>query len=207
MAVAKASSGAKSLRAAASVLQHCHVTVTDRRLQVTHVPRTDHQTVDGRARRRHERADDRRVRVLEPPSRAARTPQFVEYADCMRSHGVPNFPDPSGGGGINIAGTGINPQAPSFKAARASCTKLLPGGGPGGRHATEQQKTEMVDTAECMRRHGITDFPDPTTTPPSSPAGYSSIEDDGGLVLAIPDAINEDSPAFKQAAAACQFSG
>jgi hypothetical protein len=134
-----------------------------------------------------------------PSHRAAHAPQFVKYADCMRSHGVPNFPDPSGGGGINIAGTGINPAAPSFKAAQASCTKLLPGGGPGAQ--------QMVETSQCMRRHGISGFPDPTTTPPSSPAGYSSIEDDGGIVLAIPDTINESSPAFKQAAAACQLIG
>jgi hypothetical protein len=138
---------------------------------------------------------------------SAHAPQVVEYADCMRSHGVPNFPDPGGGGGINIAGTGINPAAPSFKAAQASCTKLLPGGGPGAQHATEEQKTEMVETSQCMRRHGISGFPDPTTSLPSSPAGYSSIADRGGIVLAIPDTINESSPAFKQAAAACGFTG
>jgi hypothetical protein len=28
--------------------------------------------------------------------------QGVRFADCMRSHGLPDFPDPSGGGGINI---------------------------------------------------------------------------------------------------------
>jgi len=40
-------------------------------------------------------------------------------------------------------------------------------------------------------------LPRSTTSPPSSLAGYSSIENDGGIVLAIPDTINEDSPAFK----------
>ena len=99
--------------------------------------------------------------ILSHKAGAAHAPQFVGYADCMRWHGVPDFPDPSGGGGINIAGTGINPAAPSFKAAQASCTRLLPGGGPGAQHVTEQQKTEMVDTAECMRRQGISGFPDP----------------------------------------------
>jgi hypothetical protein len=71
----------------------------------------------------------------------------VKYAACMRSHGVPNFPDPqvstSGGGvGIKIGGPGseINPSAPAFKSAQASCLplmrKFLPGGplpaGPAG---------------------------------------------------------------------------
>jgi hypothetical protein len=68
----------------------------------------------------------------------------LKYAACMRSHGVPNFPDPqvntSGGGvGIKIGAPGsqINPNSPSFKSAQASCLplmrKVLPGGpGPGG---------------------------------------------------------------------------
>ncbi|MGO9884120.1 MAG: hypothetical protein ACLPV4_14010, partial [Solirubrobacteraceae bacterium] len=40
--------------------------------------------------------------------------QGVTFSECMRSHGVPNFPDPSAGGGIHIsAGSGINPVSPS----------------------------------------------------------------------------------------------
>jgi hypothetical protein len=62
----------------------------------------------------------------------------------------------------------------------------------------------MVDTAGCMRRQGGTDFPDPTT-PPSSLASYSSVEEAGGLVLTIPDAINKGPPALQQAAAAWRF--
>ena len=57
-----------------------------------------------------------------------------------------------------------------------------------------------------MRRHGVSDFPDPTLKAPSSPAGYSAIEDRGGVILAIPSTINVQSPAFQQAAKACQFS-
>ena len=63
----------------------------------------------------------------------------------------------------------------------------------------------MVQTSECMRRYGVTDFPDPTLTLPSSPAGYSAVEDRGGVVLAIPNTINVASPAFQQAAKACGF--
>ena len=48
----------------------------------------------------------------------------------MRSHGVPNFPDPSGGGGFNLNGTGINPQSPSFESAQQRCFKLLPAAAP-----------------------------------------------------------------------------
>ena len=41
----------------------------------------------------------------------------LAYSRCMRSHGVPNFPDPKQvGGGIQISGSapGINPQSPLF---------------------------------------------------------------------------------------------
>jgi hypothetical protein len=130
----------------------------------------------------------------------------IAYADCMRSHGVPSFPDPIAGGGIQISSSsGINPFSPSFKSAQTSCAKLLPGGGPGSQHPSEQAKTEMVQTSECMRRHGVSGFPDPTLSPPSSPVGYSEVIGRGGVFLAIPTTIDVGSPVFKQAAAACAF--
>jgi hypothetical protein len=133
--------------------------------------------------------------------------QGIKFADCMRANGVPNFPDPSaGGGGIHIqAGSGINPFSPSFKAAQASCAKLLPGGGPGKQHPSAQEISRTREVSVCMRRHGVSGFPDPTLTPPSSPQGYSLLEDRGGVVLAIPDTINVTSPAFQQAGASCGF--
>ena len=55
----------------------------------------------------------------------------LSFARCMRSHGVPSFPDPkvisSSGGNQQIYLPGINPQAPAFQAAAKSC-----GGGPKG---------------------------------------------------------------------------
>ena len=71
----------------------------------------------------------------------------------MRSHGVPAFPDPSPGGGINPNGTGINPAAPAFQAAQATCRKLLPGGGPPA-HASEQQRLQLFAMSEWMRHPG-----------------------------------------------------
>jgi hypothetical protein len=142
-----------------------------------------------------------------PPSAGGpRSAAGIKFADCMRAKGVPNFPDPSAGGGIQIPdGSGINPLSPSFKAAQASCAKLLPGGGPGHQHPSERQIKLMLETSQCMRRHGISAFPDPTLTPPSSPAGYSVLIDRGGVVVAIPNTIDLGSPAFQQAAAACGF--
>jgi hypothetical protein len=56
-----------------------------------------------------------------------------------------------------------------------------------------------------MRAHGVTGFPDPTTTPPSSPSGYGEVINLGGVFLAVPDTINPDSPAYRQAGSACGF--
>ena len=84
---------------------------------------------------------------------------FLAFSECMRSHGVPSFPDPSARGGINIPqGSNINPFLPSFKAAQAQCHKRLPGGGP-PQGVSEQQKERMVRTSECMRAHGVPGFP------------------------------------------------
>ena len=140
------------------------------------------------------------------PSGSSHASSQLAFAECMRSHGVTGFPDPSGRGGINLAGTGINPFSPAFKAAQASCRKLLPGGGPGSRQATEQQKEQLVAISECMRSHGVTGFPDPTTKPPTSAQGYSIIEGLGSnLFLLVPSTINPNSPAFQRAAKACNF--
>ena len=133
--------------------------------------------------------------------------QGLKFSACMRTHGVTNFPDPSAGGGIKInVGSGINPFSPAFKVAQTACRKLLPGPLGGNQHPTAQQIASTRQISECMRHHGVTGFPDPTFTPPSSPAGYSIIEDRGGVVLAVPSTINPQSPVFMQAAKVCHFS-
>jgi hypothetical protein len=138
---------------------------------------------------------------------SSRAGQGIRFADCMRSHGVPNFPDPSGGGGgIQIQiGSGINPHSPAFQAAQQACRKLMPGGGPRTGHPSEQVKNQMLQTSVCMRQHGISGFPDPTVSPPPGIAGFSQVIGRGGVFLAIPSTIDTRSPAFKQAAATCRF--
>ena len=124
----------------------------------------------------------------------------------MRAHGLTNFPDPSPGGGINISsGSGINPASPAFQSAQTACSKRLPGGGPGARKPSEQDKAQMLEISECMRRHGVSGFPDPTLSMPSSPVAYSAVLNRDGVVLALPKSIDAQSPAFKRAATACNF--
>jgi len=129
--------------------------------------------------------------------------QGIKFADCMRSHGVPSFPDPgSSGGGVPL------PQgsSPALEAAVRDCHALEPGGAAPPK-ATRQQRAMMLHLSQCMRRHGITDFPDPVTSLPSSPAGLSLVFGVRGAVIAIPKTINPKSPRFSQAAKACQFPG
>lgn len=140
------------------------------------------------------------------PKNASPHDAFLAFSRCMRSHGVPDFPDPSQGGGIHLSeSSGINPVSPSFKSAQANCQRQLPGGGPPSGHPSAQAKAQMLKISQCMRQHGVTGFPDPTLSPPTNPTGYSVILDRGGVVLAIPDTIEPDSPLFKEAAAACKF--
>ncbi len=132
--------------------------------------------------------------------------QFLAFSQCMRTHGVPKFPDPSSGGGIQLsAASGINPASPAFRAAQHRCQKLLPGGGPGNQHPSAQRMKQALATSDCMRRHGITGFPDPTTHAPASPVGYSIVEDSAGVVIAVPASIDPNSPAFRRAGSACGF--
>lgn len=148
-----------------------------------------------------------------PASTSAQSGQSIgiKYSECMRSHGVPNFPDPNGSGGrfsIRIGpGTGINPGSPSFRAAQTACGKLIPGGpftGAGGA-ASPAVKAQMLAISKCMRAHGVSQFPDPTTHAPSSPVGYAAVLNRDGVVLALPSSIDMNSPVFQQAQRTCGF--
>ena len=130
----------------------------------------------------------------------------IAFASCMRAHGI-NIPDPgSGGGGIQLP-AGANPQSPGFQSAQKACFKLLPGGGPGrGQPASASQKRQMLAMSECMRRHGLSTFPDPVSTPPQPGNGLGIAFGAPGSFIVIPQALM-NSPAFNQAAAACGLPG
>ncbi|MBV8429676.1 MAG: hypothetical protein JO244_00825 [Solirubrobacterales bacterium] len=129
----------------------------------------------------------------------------IRFSDCMRAHGLANFPDPGSGGGIQIP-NGVNPQAPAFQAAQNACFKLLPGGGPGRGQPSEQRKQELLRLARCMRSHGFSTFPDPTATPPSPGPGLGIAFGAPGAFIAVPQTMLQ-SPGFQQAAQACGFPG
>jgi hypothetical protein len=136
-------------------------------------------------------------------------PSGLAFARCMRAHGVPNFPDPSPGGGLVFDPAGINPSSPAFESAHARCQQLLPAGGlpaPGTQtHPSAQTVAKLLGIARCMRQHGVPQFPDPRTSVPSDfgPGKYRGLTDFDGAILVWPTTLNMQSPAYTQSAAAC----
>lgn len=54
--------------------------------------------------------------------------QALAYSRCMRSHGVPNFPDPDSSGNPLASTKQIGASNPRFDAAQEACRRLLPNG-------------------------------------------------------------------------------
>ncbi len=135
----------------------------------------------------------------------------LAFAGCMRANGVPHFPDPKAGGGFLFhTGAGADPSSPAFKAAQAKCKKFLPPGPGSGSPPSAKTLAHFLTVARCMRQHGVPEFPDPRTTAPSNPSaalGGSGgvISDIEGVIFVFPGRIDEQSPAFTRAAAACAF--
>ncbi len=69
---------------------------------------------------------------LTPAEQQALVAQALKLVQCLRTHGVPNMPDPTvpAGSGIEIHGPrGIGPNSPVFQRAMEACQSLTPGGG------------------------------------------------------------------------------
>jgi hypothetical protein len=87
----------------------------------------------------------------------------VSFADCMRSHGVPNFPDSPYEQKHLLSASSA--QAPAVQSALAACSHLLAHGGQSQSPAPSQaQAGEGLAFARCLRGHGFPRFPDPTST-------------------------------------------
>jgi hypothetical protein len=90
----------------------------------------------------------------------------VAFSQCMRSHGVPGFPDPDSRGVIpksQVVQLGVSESR--MRAAGRVCNSLLPNGGSGSQETAQQTRTRLADElsfARCMRSHGVARFPDPT---------------------------------------------
>jgi hypothetical protein len=90
--------------------------------------------------------------------------QAVTYARCVRSHGVPNFPDPvqTPDGGYGYRTSGIDPNSSAFQGALQACRGLPSPWNSTGQQLTAAQQQAWLTWAQCVRTHGMPKFPDPT---------------------------------------------
>ena len=70
-----------------------------------------------------------RTPAAKPTGGTAAVSLPLEYAQCMRQHGVPNFPNPVDGHIMLSPASGIDPDSPTVQAAAAACAKYAPRGG------------------------------------------------------------------------------
>ena len=124
-------------------------------------------------------------------AQSANSNQLVKYAQCMRSHGLPDFPDPVNGR-LELKATqggDLDPSSPAFQAAQRACKSLAPAGL--GSAPSPQRQAQLLRVARCMRAHGVPAFPDPS---------FSG----GVFALKLPRGIDTRSPQFQAAIQACR---
>jgi hypothetical protein len=110
----------------------------------------------------------------------------LKFAQCMREHGV-DMPDPQfENGRIKVQIGGGPGDEETIEAAQEACREYAPMGGPDGKPDPQMQET-MRKMAQCMREHGVEDFPDPQA--------------DGGVRI---DGNIGDDPDFPQAQKVCE---
>ena len=118
----------------------------------------------------------------------------VAYSRCMRSHGIPNFPDPDSSGQIpkeEILQLGVSTSV--LQTAQGACQRLWPYQAP-TQAQLRQQLADDLKFAQCMRSHGVPNLPDP-------------IISDGRVVIVFSlsrDGIDPHSPQILAKAHECQ---
>ncbi|MFI5080737.1 MAG: hypothetical protein ACHQCE_06680 [Streptosporangiales bacterium] len=123
-------------------------------------------------------------------SRPAVHQELVAFAHCMRSHGVPDWPDPLPQGGFPRTGTAED-SGPQAGSAMHTCRHLLP---PIQHLSAAQQAqvlTQDLKWARCMRAHGFA-VSDPSVRPHA------------GIVITAPTGFDPSSPQAQAAMKACK---
>jgi hypothetical protein len=106
----------------------------------------------------------------------------VAFAQCVRSHGVPDFPDPQNGRFLISGNVQSNPN---FHSAVQACQHLL---GPNGATNSGSNNSQLLAFAHCMQTHGVPQFPDPTA----------------GGAIGLPQGVDPNSPQFQKSWQECQ---
>lgn len=135
---------------------------------------------------------------------AAREEAALEFAQCMREHGVEVQDPQPGQGGVVIGkvekkeggGSGKELSAPATDEAMEACGEIMEDAAPElSPEEEEEHKEQALAFAQCMREHGV-DMPDP------------QFGSDGKMTMRIggPNSSgpDPDSPVFEQAQEACQ---
>lgn len=105
-----------------------------------------------------------------------RSPSAAAFSVCMRSHDVPNFPDPDPDGRpLQVDAQRLGVSDSLYQRAEHACNHLLPTGGSlvqrtqqcllyGACPAALVQQLLTIGRmyAQCMRAHGVPRWPDPT---------------------------------------------
>ena len=105
----------------------------------------------------------------------AGSPSAVAYPQCIRSHGVPGFPDPAGNGAIpKPTAQTLGVSSARLQTAQSACQPLLPAATSSQQQAqqclqagvcpqvlVQQMLTADRSFARCMRAHGVPGWPDP----------------------------------------------
>jgi hypothetical protein len=120
---------------------------------------------------------------------------YVAYSACMRSHGVPNYPDPDSSGQLPKPDAHhLGVSTTQLQASQRTCQHLLPNTGRAINAGSISQcmmaddcpqalvqhlLTEERSFAGCMRSHGVPNWPDPITDSQGRPAFAISISKDG----------------------------
>lgn len=142
------------------------------------------------------------------PNQAQAQRDTLNFARCMRSHGVPTFPDD-----LNFQNVpGINPSSPAFKNAQTACQHLLPVKSPPPAAPSSRTEAKLLRLASCLRAHGFPTIPDPKPNPPpvgGSPQAnrYSALYGEGDYWIGLPNSINPHGALFVRTAVACGATG
>ena len=128
--------------------------------------------------------------------------RMVAFSQCMRADGVPGFPEPTEGhllirvGGRDRLATGVDPRSARFQEAWRRCGNLLSNGGANSPALQAEAQAAALRFSQCMRTHGLPDFPDPTFA--GNAVQLKGVGGAGG--------IEPSSPQFKAAQRKCQSS-
>ena len=115
----------------------------------------------------------------------------VVFAHCMRSHGVTSYLDPTRSGLVKESLQQLGVSSSRFQTAQSACRHLLPNGGSAPSPAQVQQVRALsLHFAQCVRSHGVPNFPDPAS--------------DGRIPDPATAGINQGSPKFEAANQACR---